>query len=344
MWRLSVRRVDLLTTFGGRRAFSTTNLKLEDATGSNRLFKKIIIANRGEIACRVMRTAKRLGVKTVAVYSAADASSAHVNMADEAHYIGPAPSKDSYLRGDKILQIAKATGAEAVHPGYGFLSENAAFAQQCADAGVVFIGPPIPAITAMGSKAASKNIMSEAAVPQVPGYHGEDQSFEVLEREADKIGYPVLIKAVLGGGGKGMRIVESKDQLREMLDSARREAISSFGDDRVLVEKYLLKPRHVEFQVFGDHHGNTVHLYERDCSVQRRHQKVIEEAPAPHMTVDLRNKMGEAAVAAARAVNYVGAGTVEFILDPKSTAPSSQSSDHGRSPCGHQSRNPPRGS
>jgi len=222
------------------------------------------------------------------------------------------------LRGDKILEVARKTGAEGIHPGYGFLSENAGFAEKCKEAGVVFIGPPIPAITAMGSKAASKNIMSKASVPQIPGYHGEDQSLEVLSREANKIGYPVLIKAVLGGGGKGMRIVETPELFTEMLDSARREAMASFGDDRVLVEKYLIKPRHVEFQVFGDHYGNTVHLYERDCSVQRRHQKVIEEAPAPHMTEALRKKMGDAAVAAAKAVDYVGAGTVEFILDPKS--------------------------
>eukprot|EP01117_Protostelium_nocturnum_P012191 TRINITY_DN4479_c0_g1_i1.p1 TRINITY_DN4479_c0_g1~~TRINITY_DN4479_c0_g1_i1.p1 ORF type:complete len:714 (+),score=277.87 TRINITY_DN4479_c0_g1_i1:223-2142(+) len=258
-----------------------------------------------------------MGVKTVAVFSEADANSTHVSLADESYLIGGAASKDSYLRGDKILSVAKQSGAQAIHPGYGFLSENASFAEQCAKEGIVFIGPPIDAIKAMGSKSASKNIMGKASVPQIPGYHGEDQSLDLLKKEADKIGYPVLIKAVLGGGGKGMRIVDSPDQFEEMLTSARREAMSSFSDDRVLVEKYLVQPRHVEFQVFGDNYGNTVHLNERDCSVQRRHQKVLEEAPAPHMPEELRKKMGEAAVAAAKAVGYVGAGTVEFILDSK---------------------------
>jgi 3-methylcrotonyl-CoA carboxylase alpha subunit len=279
------------------------------------LFDKILIANRGEIACRVINTAKKLGIKTVAVFSEADKNAMHIQKADEAFFIGPAPSKDSYLRSDKILEIAKRSGAKAIHPGYGFLSENASFAELCEKEDIVFIGPPASAIRAMGSKSESKNIMSKASVPLIPGYHGEDQSLETLLKEADKIGYPVLIKAVMGGGGKGMRIVEKKQDFESSLLSAKRESMNSFGDDRVLIEKYIIQPRHIEFQIFGDKYGNYVYLFERDCSVQRRHQKIIEEAPAPHMNPELRKKMGEAAVNAARAVGYVGAGTVEFIVD-----------------------------
>ncbi|GAQ89976.1 hypothetical protein KFL_005850010 [Klebsormidium nitens] len=277
----------------------------------------VLIANRGEIACRVIRTAKRLGVRTVAVYSEADAQAEHVRQADEAICIGPAASSKSYLRGDKILEAALRTGAKAVHPGYGFLSENAEFARQCAEAGVEFIGPPASAIEAMGSKSAAKALMSAAGVPVVPGYHGSEQAPEFLEKEAEKTGYPVMIKAVQGGGGKGMRIVENASQFRDALASAQREAMSSFGDSRVLIERYLPKPRHIEVQIFGDKHGNAVHLFERDCSVQRRHQKVIEEAPAPGVTPEFRKRIGGAAVDAAKAVGYVGAGTVEFIVDPE---------------------------
>jgi 3-methylcrotonyl-CoA carboxylase alpha subunit len=278
------------------------------------VFRKILIANRGEIACRVMRTARRMGIATVAVYSEADARSMHVQMADEAVLIGPAPVNESYLRIDRVIEAARQTGAEAVHPGYGFLSENAAFAEACAEAGLVFIGPSPQAIRSMGEKAAAKAIMEKAGVPVVPGYHGEDQSDDVLSRAADEIGYPVLIKAVAGGGGRGMRQVESADKFEAALKSARREAAAAFGDDKVLVEKYLTRPRHIEVQVFGDG-TDALHLFERDCSIQRRHQKVIEEAPAPGMTHDMRRAMGEAAVAAARAIGYVGAGTVEFIAD-----------------------------
>jgi len=262
-----------------------------------------------------MRTAQSLGIRTVAVYSDVDANSQHVKMSDEAVNIGPAAATDSYLRGDKILAAAAATGAEAIHPGYGFLSENYDFCKACDDAGVVFIGPPPKAILDMGSKSASKNIMLAAGVPCTPGYHGDDQSYDTLKAEADKMGYPLMIKAVLGGGGKGMRIVESADEFSDRLDAARREAMKSFSDDAVLLEKYVRKSRHIEFQIFADHDGNAVHLYERDCSVQRRHQKVLEEAPAPSLDSDLRDRMGEAAVAAAKAVGYVGAGTVEFLFD-----------------------------
>ena len=279
------------------------------------MFKKILIANRGEIACRVAATAKCLGVKTVAVYSDADASAKHVAVCDEAVHIGGSAPKDSYLRWERIIDAAKATGAQAIHPGYGFLSENEDFAQACADAGLVFIGPPASAINAMGLKAESKRLMEQAQVPLVPGYHGADQDPALLQREADRIGYPVLIKASAGGGGKGMRAVDKAEDFAAALDSCKREAINSFGDDAVLVEKYVQRPRHIEIQVFGDTHGNCVYLFERDCSVQRRHQKVLEEAPAPGMTPELRARMGEAAVAAARAVNYVGAGTVEFIVE-----------------------------
>ncbi|MCW8891201.1 MAG: acetyl/propionyl/methylcrotonyl-CoA carboxylase subunit alpha [Sedimenticola sp.] len=279
------------------------------------MFDKILIANRGEIACRVARTARRMGIATVAVYSEADAEAMHVALCDEAYLIGPAPAKESYLRADKILEVAKASGAQAVHPGYGFLSENADFAEACQAAGITFIGPPSSAIVAMGSKSEAKIIMTEANVPLVPGYHGDDQSLETLKSEADSMGYPLLIKATAGGGGKGMRVVSSSADFEKGLNAAKREAVASFGDDKVLIERYLLSPRHVELQVFADTQGNAVHLFERDCSVQRRHQKVLEEAPAPGMTLELRAEMGEAATNAAKAIGYVGAGTVEFLLD-----------------------------
>ncbi len=279
------------------------------------MFKKILIANRGEIACRVIKTARRMGVATVAVYSDADRDALHVRMADEAIHIGAAPARESYLRADRILEAARSTGARAIHPGYGFLSENADFARACQQAGVVFIGPPAAAIEAMGSKSAAKQIMERAGVPLVPGYHGDEQDPALLRGAADAMGYPVLLKATAGGGGKGMRQVWSEAEFDEALAAAKREALSSFGDDRMLVEKYLTRPRHVEIQVFCDQAGNGVYLAERDCSVQRRHQKVIEEAPAPGMTDALRRQMGEAAVTAARAIDYVGAGTVEFLLD-----------------------------
>ena len=279
------------------------------------MFRKILIANRGEIACRVIRTAKRMGVATVAVYSDADAQALHVAMADEAVHIGGAAVRDSYLLPERILNAAKITGAEAIHPGYGFLSENAAFAKACKAAGVVFIGPPASAIEAMGLKGAAKALMEKAKVPVVPGYHGDDQSPDLLAKEAERIGYPVLIKAVAGGGGKGMRRVDAAKDFAAALAGAQREAANAFGDDKVLLEKYLVKPRHIEIQVFADSHGDAVHLFERDCSVQRRHQKVLEEAPAPDMPPAMRQAMGAAAVAAAKAIGYVGAGTVEFIAD-----------------------------
>ncbi|MDQ6619484.1 MAG: acetyl/propionyl/methylcrotonyl-CoA carboxylase subunit alpha [Pseudomonadota bacterium] len=278
------------------------------------MFDKILIANRGEIACRVARTARRLGVRTVAIYSDADAQAMHVAACDEAYRIGPAPARESYLRGDAIIEIAKRTQAQAIHPGYGFLSENAPFAAACEAAGVIFIGPPARAIAAMGSKSEAKRIMSAAGVPVVPGYHGEDQDRERLRTAADAIGYPVLIKAVAGGGGKGMRVVERGTDFATALASAQREAKSSFRDDRVLLEKYLVEPRHIEVQVFADTRGQVIHLLERDCSVQRRHQKVLEEAPAPGVTAERRASLGQAAVAAARSIGYVGAGTVEFIV------------------------------
>ncbi len=279
------------------------------------MFNTILIANRGEIACRVATTARRLGVRTVAVHSDADAQAKHVALCDEAHAIGPAAAKDSYLRSERIIAAAKASGAQAVHPGYGFLSENEAFAAACAEAGLVFIGPPASAIHAMGSKSAAKALMEKAGVPLVPGYHGDEQDPAFLQQQADHIGYPVLLKASAGGGGKGMRIVEKAENFVAALASCKREAAASFGDDKVLVEKYLTRPRHIEIQVFADTHGNCVYLFERDCSVQRRHQKVLEEAPAPGMTEERRRAMGEAAVAAAKAVGYVGAGTVEFIAN-----------------------------
>ena len=281
------------------------------------MFSKILIANRGEIACRVAATARRMGIRTVAVYSDADAGAKHVAACDESVHVGGSAPKDSYLRWQAILEAAKATGAQAVHPGYGFLSENEAFAQACADAGMVFIGPPPSAIKAMGLKAESKQLMEAAGVPLVPGYHAAAQEPDLLRTEADRIGYPVLIKASAGGGGKGMRIVERAADFDAALASCKREAINSFGDDAVLIEKYVQRPRHIEIQVFGDSHGNYVHLFERDCSVQRRHQKVLEEAPAPGMTEAMRAEMGAAAVAAARAVDYVGAGTVEFIVEQR---------------------------
>ncbi|WP_321895197.1 acetyl/propionyl/methylcrotonyl-CoA carboxylase subunit alpha [Paraburkholderia heleia] len=278
------------------------------------MFNKILIANRGEIACRVAATCRRLGVKSVAVYSDADANAKHVAACDEAVHIGEAAAAQSYLRYERIIEAARATRAQAIHPGYGFLSENEDFARACEAAGIVFIGPPVEAIAAMGSKAAAKALMHAAAVPLVPGYHGDDQDPGFLQREADAMGYPVLLKASAGGGGKGMRVVERSADFAAALASCKREAASSFGNDRVLIEKYLTRPRHVEVQVFADKHGGAVYLFDRDCSVQRRHQKVLEEAPAPGLEDEVRRAMGEAAVAAARAVHYEGAGTVEFIM------------------------------
>ena len=306
------------------RLATTTNVKP---------ISKVLIANRGEIACRVMKTAKKLGrlqywrlsdgyyrvsstgIQTVAVYSDADRGSLHVSLADEAVRLGPPPSGQSYLRADKILQVAKMTGAQAIHPGYGFLSENVEFAEQCQQDGVIFVGPPASAIRDMGIKSTSKIIMEAAGVPVISGYHGEDQSLERLQSEAEKIGYPVMIKAVRGGGGKGMRIAMTREEFDSQLDSAKREAMKAFGDEVMLLEKFVVDPRHIEVQVFGDSHGNYVYLFERDCSVQRRHQKIIEEAPGPGLSWEVRKKLGEAAVKAAKAVDYVGAGTVEFVMD-----------------------------
>ena len=279
------------------------------------MIASLLIANRGEIACRVIRTARRLGIRTVAVYSDADANALHVRQADEAVHIGPSPARESYLVGERIIAAAKATGAAAIHPGYGFLSENADFAQSVIDAGLIWVGPKPASIRAMGLKDAAKARMIAAGVPVTPGYLGDDQSPERLQAEADAIGYPMLIKAVAGGGGKGMRRVEGAADFQDALQSCRREAASSFGDDRVLLEKYILSPRHIEVQVFGDAHGNVVHLFERDCSLQRRHQKVIEEAPAPGMDEATREAVCAAAVRAAQAVDYEGAGTIEFIAD-----------------------------
>jgi 3-methylcrotonyl-CoA carboxylase alpha subunit len=280
------------------------------------MFKKILIANRGEIACRVAATARRLGVRTVAVYSDADANALHVRACDEAVHVGGNAPRESYLQWQRIIDAAKATGAQAIHPGYGFLSENEDFAQACADAGLVFIGPPASAIAAMGSKSAAKALMEKAGVPLVPGYHGSNNEPAFLAKEAARIGYPVLIKASAGGGGKGMRRVDKAEDFEAALASCQREAKASFGDDHVLVERYVTRPRHIEIQVFGDSQGHCVYLFERDCSVQRRHQKVLEEAPAPGMSEARRAEMGAAAVAAAKAVGYVGAGTVEFIAEP----------------------------
>ena len=279
------------------------------------MFASLLIANRGEIACRVIATARRLGLRTVAVYSEADRAARHVALADEARLIGPPPAAESYLRGDAIIEAALASGAQAVHPGYGFLSENAGFAEACAEAGLVFVGPPAAAIRAMGSKSEAKAIMEKAGVPLVPGYHGTAQDTETLAAAAQKIGFPLLIKASAGGGGKGMRVVEAAGDFEAALGSAQREAKAAFGDDRVLIEKYLTKPRHIEVQVFADEHGDCVHLFERDCSLQRRHQKVIEEAPAPGLSEDFRAKLTGAAVTAAQAIGYRGAGTVEFIAE-----------------------------
>src|SRR3984885_3295831 len=296
------------------RAFTRTTQPRTGQSPRHLMFNKILIANRGEIACRVAATCKRLGIASVAVYSDADANAKHVAACDEAVHIGGSTAAESYLRYERIIAAALATGAQAVHPGYGFLSENEDFAQACAAAGIAFIGPPVEAIAAMGSKAAAKAFMHAAAVPLVPGYHGDDHDAKLLQREADAIGYPVLLKASAGGGGKGMRVVERSEDFAAALASCKREAASSFGNDRVLIEKYLTRPRPVAEQVFADRHGGAVYLFDRDCSVQRRHQKVLEEAPAPGLSDEVRKAMGEAAVAAARAVNYVGAGTVEFIM------------------------------
>ncbi len=280
------------------------------------MFSKILIANRGEIACRIIRTARKMGIRTVAVYSDADRDAMHVALADEAIAIGPAPARSSYLDAEKIIAAAQASGAQAIHPGYGFLSENAGFAEACASAGIIFIGPTPDAIRAMGGKSEAKALMAKAGVPVVPGYHGEDQADEKLAGEAEAIGYPVLLKASAGGGGKGMRVVREKREFAAELAGAKREALAAFGNDRMLIEKYLERPRHVEVQVFADGHGNCLSLFERDCSIQRRHQKVIEEAAAPGLPDTLRQRMYDAAVAAARAIDYRGAGTVEFLLDP----------------------------
>ena len=279
------------------------------------MIQSLLIANRGEIACRVIRTARRMGIRTIAVYSDADAHALHVRQADEAVHIGPSPAAESYLRGDRIIEAAKQSGAEAIHPGYGFLSENADFAQAVIDAGLVWVGPKPESIRAMGLKDAAKKLMADAGVPVTPGYLGEEQSDKLLKTQAEAIGYPVLIKAVAGGGGKGMRLVEQAGDFAAALESCKREAKASFGNDRILLEKFVANPRHIEVQVFGDSHGNVVHLFERDCSLQRRHQKVIEEAPAPGMDEETRTAICEAAVKAAKAVDYVGAGTVEFIAD-----------------------------
>ncbi len=279
------------------------------------MFRKILIANRGEIACRIIRTCRALGIATVAVYSDADERALHRTLADEAVCIGPAPARDSYLRADRLIEAARATGAEAVHPGYGFLSENADFAEACAEASLVFIGAPAAAIRAMGLKGPAKKLAAQAGVPVVPGYEGADQSADRLLHEAQAIGFPVLIKAIAGGGGKGMRRVNDTASFERALSGAKREALSAFGDDRVLIEKCITQARHIEIQIFADTHGNAVHLFERDCSVQRRHQKILEEAPAHGLPEDMRAAMGEAALKLARAIDYAGAGTMEFIVD-----------------------------
>ena len=314
MWRL-LRRASTPTTQGLplRRPSRPRALATAAAPTS---FDKVLIANRGEIACRIIRTARKMGIKTVAVYSDADATAQFVKMADEAHHIGPSPTTESYLVKEKILAVAQRSGAQALHPGYGFLSENAEFAEMCQQAGVTFIGPPLSALRSMGSKATAKQIMTDAGVPVTPAYYGEDQADARLVAEAERVGYPVMIKAVNGGGGKGMRRVLQPEDFLPALEACRREAMKSFGRDRMLIEKYLVDPRHIELQVFGDSQGNAVHLYERDCSVQRRHQKVLEESSAPGLSDELRHAMGHAAVLAAKAVGYTGAGTVEFLLDP----------------------------
>ncbi len=279
------------------------------------MFTKILIANRGEIACRVIRTAQRMGIQCVAVYSAADSNALHVKRADEAYFIGPARSQESYLCNDKIIKIALETNAQAIHPGYGFLSENPVFAEQCAKAGLCFIGPSPAAMKAMASKSAAKKIMAKTKVPLVPGYHEDAQDLKTLAAAAAQVGFPVLLKAVAGGGGKGMRVVTQANEFATALAAVKREALASFADDKILIEKYITQPRHVEIQIFADNHGNCIYLSERDCSIQRRHQKIIEEAPAPQLSKQLRQQMGECAVAAARAINYSGAGTVEFLVD-----------------------------
>lgn len=293
------------------------------------MFKKLLVANRGEIACRIIATAKKLGIATVAIYSEVDVAAPHVKAADEALCVGPAIATDSYLSIDNVIAAAQRVGADAIHPGYGFLSENADFCRACQAHGIAFVGPPASAIEMMGSKSQAKNIMARAGVPLVPGYHGEDQSSNKLKQEADKIGYPVLIKAVAGGGGKGMRVVESTADFNQALISAKREAASSFGDDSVLLEKYLQHPRHIEIQVFCDQQGNAVYLFERDCSLQRRHQKIIEEAPAPGMSQALREAMGAVAVTAAQAIQYVGAGTIEFLLAAETESDSKEGDGNG---------------
>ena len=296
----------------------------------------LLIANRGEIACRIIRTARRLGVRTIAVYSEADRGALHVRLADEAVEIGPAEARQSYLDGERILRVARETGAAAIHPGYGFLSENASFARACREAGVVFVGPPAESIERMGSKSEARQLMAAAGVPVLPGYDGEDQSDGALEAEALRLGFPLLVKPTAGGGGKGMRVVRKAGEFGEAVAGARREALKAFGDPRLLLERFVEKGRHVEIQVFADTHGNAVHLFERDCSLQRRHQKVIEEAPAPGLAPVTRAAMGEAAVAAARAVGYVGAGTVEFLYDgARVLLPRDEHATAGRAP-GHR--------
>jgi 3-methylcrotonyl-CoA carboxylase alpha subunit len=317
------------------RAMSAASTSASPAThpqSTLKMFDKVLIANRGEIACRVIRTAKRLGIKTVSVFSDADAKSQHVQMADEAVHLGGSATTASYLRPELVLDAALQTGAQAIHPGYGFLSENEGFARSITQAGLVWVGPPERAIRDMGSKSHSKQIMTAAGVPVTPGYWGDDQSPSKMAEEAEKIGYPVMLKAVKGGGGKGMRVVNNASELPGALEACQREAKNSFGDSRVLVEKYLARPRHVELQVFADSHGDAVYLWERDCSVQRRHQKVLEEAPAPGLHPKLREAMGASAVAAAKAVGYVGAGTVEFMVDeygPKASGSNPSLSAHG---------------
>jgi 3-methylcrotonyl-CoA carboxylase alpha subunit len=291
------------------------NSEISVDSNSTVKINKLLIANRGEIACRIIKTAKQMGIVCVAVYSEADANAQHVKQADEAYLIGAAAAKDSYLKSETIIEVANQSGANAIHPGYGFLSENADFAAKCAANNIIFIGPPEAAIIAMGSKSEAKNIMTKAGVPLVEGYHGDDQDPQLLQQQADSIGYPLLIKATAGGGGKGMRVVENSQSFLDALSSCKREAISSFGDDKVLIEKYLTKPRHVEIQVFADSLGQAIHLFERDCSVQRRHQKVIEEAPAPGLSEETRQNMGQVAITAAKAIGYCGAGTVEFLYD-----------------------------
>ena len=279
------------------------------------MFTSLLVANRGEIACRVFRTASRMGLRTIAVYSEADVDALHVALADDAVCIGPAPAVESYLRIDNVINAALEAGAEAIHPGYGFLSENAEFAEACLTAGVVFVGPPASAIRTMGSKIASKQLMQDTGVPVLPGYHGDNQDADVLSEEAARVGFPLLIKASAGGGGKGMRLVSRAEEFATQLQGAKREAASAFGHDAVLLERYLTSPKHIEVQLMADTHGDVLHLFERDCSIQRRHQKVIEEAPAPSVTSQLRNTLGQTAITAAKKVDYVGAGTVEFLVE-----------------------------